>query len=76
MADTVAVMPRSKKEPTENVRLKQSLAKKARMAAAALGMSLPDYLSDRLEAVIERDVEEAFKKFGTHGPRRKKPESE
>jgi hypothetical protein len=38
------------------VRLDREVVRKARMTAAALDMTLPDYLASRLRAVVEKDL--------------------
>lgn len=52
------LMGRPKKPPTETCRLHSDVAKLARIAAAAVGKQLPDYLSDRLRPLVEQDVQE------------------
>jgi hypothetical protein len=56
-------MPRKRKEPTEPVRIGKSVARKARTIASALDMSLPDYLTERLEKLTEEEFESAMAKI-------------
>jgi hypothetical protein len=56
MNATLARMAKPKKQPTDNVRMAKALARQARMVAAALDESLPDYLTRRLTPLVEEDL--------------------
>lgn len=60
---TNARMPRKRKEPTEPVRISKAVARKARTIAAALDMSLPDYLTEQLEKLTDAQFEAAMEKI-------------
>lgn len=60
MIATVDAMPR-KKVTTDVVRIDSDLARKAKVVAAARGISTPDYLSGLLRSLIERDIKKEAK---------------
>lgn len=53
---------RPAKTPTENVRLDRDIARKARVMCAALGVSLPDYLAEKLRGLVDDDYRAWLKK--------------
>lgn len=73
MNATLARMAKPKKDPTDNVRMAKVLAKHARMVAAAMDISLPDYLTKRLAPLVEEDLRVLCSEFynGSNGPKRK-----
>jgi hypothetical protein len=51
----VATLPDMAKKKTTSVRIEEELARRAAIIAAALGMSTPDYLNERLRVVLEKE---------------------
>lgn len=71
MTSTVEDMAeRQKKEETETVRVAKSVARKARMLAAASDQSLPDYLSEKLREVVDREWRKVVESESGKPPRR------
>lgn len=62
----------ARKPPTESVRITKDVARKARAIAAALDMTLPDYLSDRLEKLTDAEFESAMAKIRKPAPGKRK----
>lgn len=60
MRGTLLDMARPKKEETETVRIARSVARKARILAAAADLSLPDYLTDRLALVVNDELRQVI----------------
>lgn len=59
MNDTLAsTVPREKKDPTEPVRLPIPLVRKARMIASHRDKSIPDYLKEILEKIVQEDYDQ------------------
>jgi hypothetical protein len=56
--DTIALMPKSRKE-TKPVRMSVRLAKQIELIAAALDLSVPDYLDSVLIPAIRPDLDRA-----------------
>jgi predicted transcriptional regulator len=55
MVATVNPMSRDKKEATSTVRLVKTLVKRVNRIAAHRDQSVPDYLAERLAAIIDAD---------------------
>lgn len=58
MVDTLPVMSRTKKDPTENIRLSISVVRKIRFLAADADKSIPDYLADLLKPIVDKKYAE------------------
>lgn len=74
MTATLDLVSRPKKPPTESVRVEKDVAKHARMVAAALDVSLPDYLSNTLRPIVEQQLREVMAGIGLR--RKPKPPAE
>lgn len=59
MTATVLDMPRK----TESIRLDAELARRARIIAAAIGVSMPEYLEQKLKPIIDRDFQRTLKQL-------------
>lgn len=62
-----ATGPAMAKKPTpasESVRLPADLARKARVIASARGISLPEYLIEKLGPIVERELPEVMRMLG------------
>ncbi len=56
MTATLLDMPREKKAAeTDNARVGREVMKKARVVAAHLGVTLPEYLTDALKPKVDQD---------------------
>lgn len=55
MTATLERMPRPMKPATESIRINKELARKARIVAAALNMSMPDYVTQKLGELVEKE---------------------
>lgn len=68
LSSTGIVEPAMGKKPaTETIRIHSDLARKARIIAAAKGISVPDYIAEVLRPIIETELAEALKEFGIDG---------
>jgi len=56
MTATLERMPRPMKPATESIRINKELARKARIVAAALNMSMPDYVTQKLGELVEKEA--------------------
>jgi hypothetical protein len=68
----------AKKKPTpprndEAVRIRSDVAAKARIAAAYFGISISDYISNVLDPIVTRDIDEGHSRI-SKGPPKKKPD--
>jgi hypothetical protein len=57
---TVELMPRPTKPPTETVRMASDVARDCRILAAALGVSLPDFLTETLRPITRAKIAALF----------------
>lgn len=57
----------AKKQPGESIRLPVDLARKARVIASARGMSLPEYLIEKLGPIVEEELPGVMKLLGLEG---------
>jgi hypothetical protein len=62
MAVTLERMAR-KNSPTDLVRIDSEIARDVRLIAPILGMSVPEYLSERLRQIVKRDKAQAAKRL-------------
>lgn len=53
-----------KKPATETIRVHSDLARKARIIAAAKGISLPDYIAEVLRPIVDADLAQTIKQLG------------
>ena len=63
MVATLERMARVKKDPTEQVRLPVRIVRKAKMIAAHRDKSVPEYLAEIVESIIDRDYDEMAKEL-------------
>lgn len=61
MKPTILDMPKPKKEPTDTVRLRTELLRRAARIAAHKDVSVPDYLASILEPLIDADEEQMLR---------------
>lgn len=62
MASVVCMAPK-KKPDTDSIRIKSKIVKQARMVAAARDISLPEYLAQLLDPLVERDLQEILQRL-------------
>ena len=67
---------RPRKEETESVRITKSVARKARMIAAAMDKSVPDYLSEELAKIIDAQLPAILAEISQKRCRHRKPPSD
>ena len=63
MVATFVGMAGKRRDESESVRISRALAKKARVVAAALDMSMPEYIDSRLMAIVDKDLREVVGVF-------------
>ncbi len=52
-----------------NVKIDPRLVRKLKMAAPAFGMTVPEYIHDRLSKIVDPDLEAAFGSLGLEQPK-------
>lgn len=65
MGDTLILMGRPKKPPSNVVRIRERVLRKARMVSGAMGETLPDWISRVVEAAADAEIPRLFKEMGS-----------